>query len=133
MKKGFTLIELLVVVAIIGLLASIVVVSLGSARKGGRDAKRLADLKQIQTAAELYFSNQPGAGSYPAWTGSCESITDILDPAPIDPINATPNVYVCHADVDSYCLSVNLEKSGLWTHLTQVGTKTGEGAVCTAP
>ncbi len=54
-KKGFTLIELLVVIAIIGILASVVLASLNSARKKSRDARRVADIKQIQLALELYF------------------------------------------------------------------------------
>lgn len=54
-SKGFTLIELLVVIAIIGILASIVLASLDSARKKGRDARRVADIKQIQLALELYY------------------------------------------------------------------------------
>jgi prepilin-type N-terminal cleavage/methylation domain-containing protein len=53
--KGFTLIELLVVIAIIGILSSITVVSLNSARARGRDAKRIADVKQIQLALSLYY------------------------------------------------------------------------------
>ncbi len=63
-KKGFTLIELLVVIAIIGLLSTIAVVSLNSARQKGRDAKRVADIRQIQTALELYNDGQSGNG-YP--------------------------------------------------------------------
>ena len=55
-KKGFTLIELLVVIAIIGLLATIAVVALGTARKSSRDSKRIGDVKQIQTALELYYN-----------------------------------------------------------------------------
>src|ERR1700732_5233360 len=51
--RGFTLIELLVVIAIIGLLASIILASLNTARQKGRDARRLADLKEMANAMEL--------------------------------------------------------------------------------
>ncbi len=56
-KKAFTLIELLVVIAIIGILSTLAVVSLQNARKSARDAKRIADVKQMQTALELYFND----------------------------------------------------------------------------
>ncbi len=56
-KKGFTLIELLVVIAIIGLLSTLAVVSLNNARAKSRDAKRVADIKQVQTAMELFYND----------------------------------------------------------------------------
>jgi prepilin-type N-terminal cleavage/methylation domain-containing protein len=56
-QKGFTLIELLVVIAIIGLLSTLSVVALNQARQKSRDAKRLSDMKQVQTALELYFTD----------------------------------------------------------------------------
>lgn len=69
-QSGFTLIEILVVVAIIGIIASVVMVSLSTARSKGRDARRKADLVQLQKALELYEntnSNYPDTGG--AWFG----------------------------------------------------------------
>lgn len=57
-RGGFTLIELLVVIAIIGLLSTLAVVALNNARSKGRDAKRVSDIKTIQTALELYFADK---------------------------------------------------------------------------
>lgn len=62
MKRGFTLIELLVVIAIIGILSSVVLASLNTARGKANDAKRLSDMHTIQTALELYYNNH---NSYP--------------------------------------------------------------------
>jgi len=55
-SKGFTLIELLVVIAIIGILSTLSVVALNSARARARDAKRISDIRQIQTALEMFYS-----------------------------------------------------------------------------
>ncbi len=79
--KGFTLIELMVVIAVIGVLASVIVASLNSARKKGRDATRMRDMQEIRKAIELYISDNghpPDLGTpdcldinYSSTTGEC--------------------------------------------------------------
>jgi len=55
--RGFTLIELLVVIAIIGILSSVVLASLNTARSKGNDAAAMSDLDGIRTQAQLYYSD----------------------------------------------------------------------------
>jgi prepilin-type N-terminal cleavage/methylation domain-containing protein len=69
LKKGFTLIELLVVVAIIGILASVVLSSLNTARGKGSDAAVKANLAGMRAQAELYYDGT-GNGKYNAAAGS---------------------------------------------------------------
>lgn len=63
-NRGFTIIELLVVIAIIGLLASIVAISMNNVRARARDAIRLSELKRIRIALIQYHQK---FGSYPIW------------------------------------------------------------------
>lgn len=101
-QAGFTLIELLVVIAIIGLLASIVLASLNSARVKGRDARRIGDMKQMQTALELYASDN--AGAYPAALSS-------LAPTYISTVPSDPGSfsYGYTQGTAKYCLTARLE------------------------
>jgi len=72
-QKSFTLIELLVVIAVIGMLSSIVLVSLGGARKKARDARRQSDIIQIEKALLLYWDAHgqfPGEYCYDTSIGS---------------------------------------------------------------
>lgn len=71
MKRAFTLIELLVVIAIIGLLSSIVLASLNSARSKANDSKRVSDLREIEKALETYANDH--SGNYPSTSGSWRS------------------------------------------------------------
>ncbi len=62
-RRGFTLIEILVVVALLGLIASIILVSISNSRMKARDARRIADLREVMKALDLYCNEN---GQYPA-------------------------------------------------------------------
>ena len=96
-SKGFTLIELLVVIAIIGILSSVVLASLNSARKKSRDARRVADIKRLQLALELYFDSNK---KYPA--GGFSALSSSLVPTYLPAMSNDPlggsNTYKYCAD-----------------------------------
>jgi len=110
-KKGFTLIELLVVIAVIGLLSSIVLVSMSPARKKAKDTRRMTDLKQISSAMELCYGEPTCAGGqdrYIATTAGANTVTSIgifMPKVPCDPLgcsagynwttNVLPYKYYC--------------------------------------
>lgn len=93
-RKGFTLIELLIVIAIIGLLATLAIISLTTAQRKARDTKRIADMKSIQTAVELYFSDN---SSYPApadWAALQTALAPYISQVPVDPNNSSGTQYI---------------------------------------
>ena len=87
-EGGFTLIELLVVIAIIGILASIVLASLNTARRKSRDVRRIADIKQIQLALELYFDKNQ---TYPLVITGTNLAPEFIPTVPKDPSSASLN------------------------------------------
>jgi general secretion pathway protein G len=94
--EGFTLIELLIVVAIIGILTTLVLANLIGVRQRARDAQRKADLRQLQSALELYRAD---VGSYPTSPlPACGSAltsggSTYMQKIPCDPLNTGQYVY----------------------------------------
>ena len=139
--KGFTLIELLVVIAIIGLLSTLSIVALNNARARARDARRLSDIKQMQTALELYYNDN---GIYPltanvtstiATTGVVYMQVIPTAPTPADGSCSSSNTYAYNQRTittagDSYTLSycigqtvVNGPTGSVLTSATPAGIK----------
>lgn len=122
-QRGFTLLELLVVIGIIGLLASIIVVNLTGARRRARDTKRVADIRNLQTASEDYFGKN---GKYP--TAISDLVTNGNIPLwPLDPLapagtTCTGNSDLCYwyayytpagaLGPQSYHIGASLEDAG---------------------
>lgn len=120
-NAGFTLIELLVVIAIIGILSSVVLASLNTARAKARDAYRKQELKQIEIALELYYDrhgnyppteNTIDADSMGMWSGQMAWLDFLvtegfISSAPKDPINV---------DTGPWCWSGNTTKNTIFTY-----------------
>jgi len=110
MKKGFTLIELLVVISIIGILSTLIIANLNSARERSRDAQRKADLRNLQTALRMYYNDAGGYPSgLPAW-GSAWTVglTTYMSALPKDPLSSQ-NYRYSFVDGDNYTLEACLE------------------------
>lgn len=119
-KKAFTLVELLVVIAIIGLIATLSVIALSNARAKSRDVKRVADIKQIQSALELFFNDENRYPTVAEWnTGSLYSTTSFstttyISDIPVAPTNSDgtlcsdDSLYSYSSSGDRYTLSTCL-------------------------
>ncbi len=115
-QRGFTLIELLVVIAIIGILATIVLVSLNTARSKARDTRRLSDLRQLALASELYYDDND---AYIIQT-TCIAVTeanlggltpDYMGALPSDPGAFTNYYYGTDSTGQDYVLMAGLENA----------------------
>jgi general secretion pathway protein G len=109
---GFTLVELLVVIAIIGVLATLVLLQLGTARGRARDTKRITDVNQFRTAIEQYYEDHDG--SYPTDIYS-DDMKVYLTKLPMDPLIATEEYgygyNTVNGKVTSYQVYAKLEQN----------------------
>ena len=116
-EKGFTLIELLVVIAIIGILSSVVLASMNTARKKARDARRQADLKSLQLALESFYdsnSNYPVAATEVDVTTANTELAKLVTQGtitvlPDDPASTKNYRYKTDATGSEYCVGAALE------------------------
>ena len=120
-RSGFTLIELMVIIIIIGLLAATAIVTLANAQRKSRDAKRLADLRELQKTIETIHTE---TGTYPladaadnaTWADFGNAIADYITSVPIDPDNDDPNDYIYTYGTNDagteYVIAARLEQAG---------------------
>lgn len=134
-KAGFTLIEIVIVLGIIGVIITLSVISLNSIRQSSRDTVRISDIKQIQSALELYRAN---IGHYPetitpgqALSSTSTTYMNVIpsNPKPINSDVCSSTDYI-YTNSNGYSLEFCLEKSsGTFdpgSHCaTPVGIKTG--------
>ena len=115
-KRGFTLIELLVVIAIIGILSSVVLASLNTARDKGADAAAKSNLNGARAQAELYYDNKGYTYAPTSPAGNLCTATDgiakQIAAATSSVSDTSPIATVCFASSTAWGAQVKLKESG---------------------
>jgi len=112
-NKGFTLIELLIVIAIIGVLATLLMVNFIGVRQRARDAQRKSDVRQIQAALEIYRSDNQ---TYPPLAGNGSfSTNNSCGQSLKDPTGASTYMTKIPCDPTSGSYTYSLTASGGYT------------------
>ncbi len=114
-SEGFTLIELMVVISIVSFLASLLLVTVSSARERARNVKRVTDAKQLATAVELYRSTN---GTYPITVGAVTNIPG-LAPTFVGAIPAAP------LPIDSPCSTIVVDQNSFLYESDPTGNSYG--------
>lgn len=137
-RKGFTMLEILIVIAIIGILATIMLVAFSGVRERARDAKRKTELAQIGQFLMLscYLPNA-GAGEYDLIPLSQELLiknpqyANYLRSVPKDPKSGTETeskyIYIVNSDGTKCALYANLENNEEKTTLSITAPTPGGG------
>ena len=128
-NKGFTLIELLVVIAIIGILSTIVLINLNTARNKAKDAAIKGALSEARAAAEMAYDT---ASSYAAVCADADVVKIGVN------IASNGGTLTCFDTAAAYCAQSALNTGGFWcvdnTGVSQYVASTqcsADGADCT--
>lgn len=130
-RSGFTLIELLIVIAIIGVLSSVVLSSLSTARVKAYDAKVKGQLSNIRQAAEIYniANGNYGASTYVCSSGMFADTASGLARLSVSvnyPVGE--NTIVCNSNGTAWSVSDNLSIAGTYWCVDSSGSSRLENA-----